>query len=139
MKRNYVQLFNYCIARMTSNFLGRISLTLSLLQIFNFIRYAKCTTHDITVHYNFSKIIRNSQRDRYIPHKSAGTKRFIVVYTPCAIKSAISKILIMHSDVISCLICIYNKVEYLEKYSIREILPRKLHCHFMRSLQRNKK
>ena len=39
----------------------------------------------------------------------------LLVFLPFATKLAISKILSMHSDVISCVICILNKVEYLEK------------------------
>ena len=72
MKRNLVQLFFIALQRslkMTMyNIFGRISLTLFLLEIFNFIPYANYTTYDITVHNTFSKIIRNSQRDLYIPH-----------------------------------------------------------------------
>ena len=64
----------------------RISLTLFLLEIFNFIRYANYTSYDITVHNNFSSIcnmigfVGNLQRDWYILHKIADTKRLIVDY-----------------------------------------------------------
>ena len=39
---------------------------------------------------------------------------------------------VIHCDVISCVIYISNKVEYLEKEKrrVRKILPKKLHCHF---------
>ena len=40
-----------------------------LVQI-NFIRYVNYTTYDIMDH-NFSKIIRNLQRDRHTPHKNS--------------------------------------------------------------------
>ncbi len=47
---------------------------------------------------------------------------------------------VMHYDVTSCVICISNNVEYLEKGVTEEnILPKRLHCHFKRSLQCNKK
>ena len=35
---------------------------------------------------------------------------------------------IMHHDVTSCVICISNEVEYLEK-GVTKILPKRLHCH----------
>ena len=83
------------------------------------MRYANYTTYDITVHNNFLKLIVKLQRDRHIEQKvkrqsvySALLVFFVLSY---ATKLAISKILIMHSDVISCLIYISNKVEYPEK------------------------
>ena len=47
-KRNFVQLFIDCKDRLKSqcNVLGRISLTLFLLEIFNLIRYANYTIYD---------------------------------------------------------------------------------------------
>ena len=41
---------------------------------------------------------------------------------------------IMHSDVISWVICVSNEVEYLKKEKSK---TRKLHCGFKRSLQCN--
>ena len=49
--------------------------TLFLHGIFNFIRCSNYATYDITVHN-----ISNLQHNRYIPHKSADTKRLIVHY-----------------------------------------------------------
>ena len=84
MKQNFVRPFFDGIAKITEND-NATSLVeffkLFLLEIFNFIRYANYTTYDITVHNNPSKIIRNSQRDQYIPHKSPDTKWLIVVNT----------------------------------------------------------
>ena len=52
----------------------------------------------------------------------------------------------MHYDVTSCVICILNNVEYLEKEGSYKnstkgvtLSPKGLHCHFKRSLQCNKK
>ena len=44
----------------------------------------------------------------------------------------------MHHDVTSCVICISNNVELLEK-RVTKILPKRLHCDFKRSLHCNKK
>ena len=39
----------------------------------------------------------------------------------------------MQSDVVSCVICTSNNIEYLdlEKKYVEKILPRKLHCNFI--------
>ena len=71
MERNFVEIFIDCIAKIASNdsvtFLCNFSIFLPSQDI---QLYSICKLHnlDITVHNNFSKIISNLQRDRYIPH-----------------------------------------------------------------------
>ena len=65
------------LQKLQCNFLGRISLTLFLLEIFNFIRYGNYATYDIIGYNNFSKLIVNLQRDRHFEHKNDKTKKAI--------------------------------------------------------------
>ena len=61
----------------------------------------------------------NLQRDEHIPHKQANTRHLIAVYgcTAKFFKTYLTDVIrySLISDVISRVICIWNKVEYLKK------------------------
>ena len=129
MQQNITPSFYDCIVKDTQNdwitSFCRILLTFFILKLFNFVRYANNTTNDITLHNEFLENISCFEEQLLeIPNNYSCIQckcEFITGYklNPCILFFKLNILLcielIMQCDVISCVICISYKVEYLEK------------------------